>query len=122
MTPTGRAPRVTACAEAELKRSGLRDNPYLRSLADGRLSLDDFRHSQEQFYYAVAYFPRPMAALLSRLPDPLARLDILHNLVEEHGDFEEARFHATTFRRFLHSIGARSDELRSCRPKPAVHA
>lgn len=103
--PSERAPRVWAKAEEILERTGLRDNVYLRALAAGELSLDAFREGQAQFYFAVEFFSRPMAALVARIPDPRARLDILHNVVEEHGDFERGRFHETTFRAFLKSLG-----------------
>ena len=117
-----RAPRVTACAHEVLSRSGLLANPYLAALADGSMSLEGFRASQEQFYHAVRYFPRPMAALLARLPDPSDRLDILHNLVEEHGDFRPDRFHATTFAAFLASVGGRRPDPDAADMLPAVHA
>jgi len=109
-----RAPRVTARAEEILARVGILENPYLRGLADGSLSLEAFRLTQEQFFYAVEFFSRPMAGLVARIPDPARRLDILHNVVEEHGEFDRARFHATTFRAFLSSIGddpARLEQL-----------
>ena len=103
--PSERAPQVWAKAEEVLERTGLRDNVYLRALAAGELSLEAFRAGQAQFYFAVEFFSRPMAALVARIPDPRARLDILHNVVEEHGDFERGRFHETTFRAFLESLG-----------------
>lgn len=114
MDPASRAPRVTARAEEILARVAILENPYLRALADGSLSLEAFRRTQEQFFYAVEFFSRPMAGLVARIPDPGLRLDILHNVVEEHGEFDRARFHATTFRAFLRSIGddpARLEQL-----------
>jgi pyrroloquinoline-quinone synthase len=86
------------------------------------MPLEAFRRTQEQFYFAVAYFPRPMAVLLARIPDHDRRLDILHNLVEEHGDFRREAYHPNTFRQFLSSIDARADGLESLRVGPAVHA
>ena len=106
MSDAGRAPGVTARANAVLERVGIMRNPYLAALRDGSMSHDLFRRTQEQFFYAVTFFPRPMAALVGRIPDPRQRLDILHNVVEEHGEFDEARFHHTTFQQFLRTIGA----------------
>lgn len=52
-----------------------------------------------------------MAALVGRIPDPAQRLDILRNLVEEHGEFSARRFHKTTFREFLRSSGCVPEQL-----------
>lgn len=52
-----------------------------------------------------------MAALIARIPDPAARLEILRNLVEEHGEFDAKAFHRNTFRRFLESLGADTGDL-----------
>jgi pyrroloquinoline-quinone synthase len=89
---TSRTARVTARAQEVLEQSGIRRNPYLQTLEDGTMPLEGFRRSQEQFFFAVTFFPRPMAALVGRIPDPKCRLDILHNLVEEHGEFDERLF------------------------------
>jgi pyrroloquinoline-quinone synthase len=110
-TEESRAARVTARAQRTLEKSGIRENPYFRSLRDGSMTLDSFRRSQEHFFFAVSFFPRPMAALVGRIPNPKARLDILHNLVEEHGEFQEKAFHHTTFQQFLRSIGSDPDKL-----------
>src|SRR5215510_11421906 len=110
-TEETRAPRVTACAQETLERSGIRKNPYLEALRDGSMTLESFRRSQEQFFFAVSFFPRPMAALVGRIPSPKARLDILHNLVEEHGEFDEKSFHHTTFQTFLRSIGSDPEKV-----------
>src|SRR5437764_15199552 len=111
MTEASRAPRVTAHANAVLKRIRILKNPYLDALQDGSMTLDCFRKTQEQFFFAVTFFPRPMAALVGRIPDPRARLDILHNLVEEHGEFQEQCFHHTTFQQFLRTVGSRPETL-----------
>src|SRR5271155_5365791 len=97
---TSRADQVTARARELLEQSGIRGNPYLKSLQDGSMPLEGFRRSQEQFFIAVSFFPRPMSALVGRIPDPQSRLDILHNVVEEHGEFDVKRFHHTTFQDF----------------------
>src|SRR5215813_7269975 len=113
MTTENHAPHVTAHANEVLKKVGILRNPYFTALDGGTMSLDCFRRSQEQFFYAVTFFPRPMAVLVGRIPDPKARLDILHNLVEEHGEFQEKAFHHTTFQQFLRSIGSEPEKLES---------
>lgn len=111
MSVESRAPRVTACANAVLKRFDIMNNPYLTAMRDGSMTLDVFRRTQEHFFFAVTFFPRPMAALVGKIPDPRLRLDILHNLVEEHGEFDEQRFHHNTFQQFLRTIGSDPDKV-----------
>lgn len=82
---------------------------------------EQFRWTQEQFFFAVDYFSRPMAALISRFSQHQDRIDILHNIVEEHGDFNVAAYHSTTFKQFLKSIGSRED-LTQLSVSPVVDA
>jgi pyrroloquinoline-quinone synthase len=117
-----RAPRVTARADAVLKRVNILHNPYLEALRDGSMSLDCFRRTQEQFFFAVTFFPRPMAALVGRIPNPRLRLDILHNLVEEHGEFQEQFFHHNTFQQFLRTIGSEPEKVEKYAVWPALRA
>src|SRR5882672_9027789 len=122
MRKESRAPRVSAGADRTLEKSGIWRNLYLQSLQDGSMSLESFRSSQEQFFHAVSFFPRPMAALVGRIPNPKARIDILHNLVEEHGEFNEELFHHTTFQRFLRSIGSEPEKIETAALAPALRA
>lgn len=119
---TSRAARVTARAREVLEKSGIRRNPYFQTLEDGSMPLEGFRRSQEKFFFAVTFFPRPMAALVGRIPNPKSRLDILHNLVEEHGEFEERLFHHTTFKSFLRSIGSEPERAEIEPLTPALRA
>jgi len=122
MSQEPRAPHVTACADRVLKRIGIMHNPYFAGLRSGATSLESFRRSQEQFFFAVTFFPRPMAALVGRIPDPKARLDILHNLVEEHGEFQEDAFHHTTFQRFLQTLGSDPEKVNALPLAPGLRA
>src|SRR5262249_13573979 len=122
MSQPSRAPRVTTRADAVLKRINILHNPYLEALTDGAMTLECFRRTQEQFFFAVTFFPRPMAALVGRIHDPRQRLDILHNLVEEHGEFEEQFFHHTTFQQFLRTLDSQPEKLDSLAVWPALRA
>ncbi|MEK7483707.1 MAG: iron-containing redox enzyme family protein [Planctomycetota bacterium] len=122
MTEPSRALQVTACANQVLEERKIFQNPYFEALQKGALTLDDFRKTQEQFYFAVSFFPRPMAALVARIPDPKARLDILHNLLEEHGEFHPEAFHETTFRKFLKRIGSQVENFDQLALWPEVRA
>jgi pyrroloquinoline-quinone synthase len=116
------APNVVALADEILKRKKLFHNPYLRALSDGSMSKDDFRRTQEQFFFAVTFYSRPMAGLIARIPDPKSRLEVLRNLVEEHGEFKEDAFHHTTFQRFLETLGSDIDKLDAMGLWPQVRA
>jgi pyrroloquinoline-quinone synthase len=111
---------ILHCVDDIIVAGGLMQNRYFTTLVSGEMSLDSFRRTQQQFYFAVDFFSRPMSALLMRLPRPQQRLGILENVVEEHGNFRADAFHEATFRQFLVSIGCEapaSDEI-----VPAVHA
>jgi pyrroloquinoline-quinone synthase len=113
---------VSSRAGAILTRSGIMQNAYFRDLQSGSMTLETFRRTQEQFFFAVTFFPRPMAALVGRIPNPRQRLDVLHNLVEEHGEFQEQRFHHNTFQQFLRTLGADPDRLDDLMIWPEVRA
>lgn len=120
--PSNRAPHVTARAKEALERIGILRNPYLAALKDGGMSRECFQLTQEQFFFAVTFFPRPMAALVGRIEDPHLRLDILHNLVEEHGEFDVRAFHHNTFRHFLRSLGSEAHKLDAAAVWPELRA
>jgi pyrroloquinoline-quinone synthase len=122
MSSTVEAPRVTQCADEVIRDSGILQNAYFKKLQSGELNLDCFRRTQEQFFFAVTFFPRPMSALVGRIPDPRLRLDILHNVVEEHGEFDEEQFHHTTFQKFLSTIGSDATKLDGQTLWPALRA
>jgi pyrroloquinoline-quinone synthase len=122
MSQPARALCVTKRAAAILKQVNILHNPYLEALTDGSMSLECFRRTQEQFFFAVTFFPRPMAGLVARIPDPRQRLDILHNLVEEHGEFQEQLFHHTTFQQFLRTLGSQPERLNSLGVWPVLRA
>lgn len=113
---------VLAQASAVLQRTAITTNPFFTALTKGDLDLLAFRRAQEQFFFAVVFFPRPMAALVGRIADPAQRLDILRNLVEEHGEFSERRFHKTTFQQFLRTIGSNPDTLDALTLWPCLRA
>lgn len=113
------APQVTALALEILKT-----NPVMRStfFADlPTMPLSTFQRVQEQFFFAVDYFSRPMAALIARLPLHAERIDTLHNMVEEHGDFRLADYHSNTFKQFLSTIGVDATRLEKTVPAAPVH-
>lgn len=109
---------ISEMAKDHFENSQFMRNPYFLALADSSMDLANFQASQAQFYHAVKHCARPMSLLIGRMPNPAQRLAILHNIVEEHGEFEPARFHEATFRGFLKSVGT----LPSDRPEAPVDA
>ena len=73
----------------QITSHALFNNRYFSALREDRMSGEDFAATQRQFYFAVRYFPRPMAALTARMPTSALREGLIHNLSEEHGFIEE---------------------------------
>jgi pyrroloquinoline-quinone synthase len=101
-------PCVNYCKNA-MDQSEFLKQAYFKDLRNGKMALEHFQYTQEQFFFAVDFFSRPMCALLARLDDPLQRCKILENVLEEHGNFDQKRFHSSTFKAFLKSIHAQDD-------------
>ena len=114
-----------------MARSSIMENRYFSAMRDGTLSRDAFVRSQKQFYFAVRYFSRPMAALMARMPDSATRQGLIHNLAEEHGfeddepslaGFDPSVAHDLTFLAFLRTLGVDVREMASEREGPGVRA
>lgn len=97
------APRVKQWADEILQKTPVIKGSFFKNLATMDKAV--FQQVQIQFFFAVDYFSRPMAALIARLPRHADRINILHNIVEEHGNFSSEQYHSNTFKQFLKSIG-----------------
>jgi pyrroloquinoline-quinone synthase len=73
------------------------ENPYFLALKNKEFDKIDFIETQIQFYFAVTFFSRPMAALAAKIPDPNLRVEIVRNVWEEHGEGETSKIHGKTF-------------------------
>ncbi|MGV3663225.1 MAG: TenA family transcriptional regulator [Prosthecobacter sp.] len=105
---------------------GILRNGYFSALADGRMSREVFGRTQQQFFFAVRYFSRPLAALMARMPESALRQGLIHNLMEEHGGEERATYdpplaHDRTFWRFLETLGM-AEVMQGVREGPVVRA
>lgn len=69
--------------------SRILSSPYFATLQNSEMSRFTFESTQQQFFYAVRFFSRAMAALAARIPDSTTRLPLIHNLAEEHGMAED---------------------------------
>ncbi len=119
----------TVCRLAE--QSAIHDNEYFTAMRLRTISLADFRETQKQFFFAVGFFSRPMAALMARIPDSGARAALIHNLADEHGfddqggqhaAFDSQLAHDRTFLRFLGTLGVTPHEMGSTRERAPVRA
>ena len=122
---------LMAQVQHRMARSSIMENCYFRALGDGSMSREDFVRSQRQFFFAVRYFSRPLAALMARMPDSATRQGLIHNLSEEHGfeddepssvGFDPSVAHDLTFLAFLKSLGVEGREMATAREGPAVRA
>ena len=81
------------------------NNPYIVALRDGRFDKEDFIETQIQFYFAVIFFSRPMAAVAAKIPDVRLRLEVLRNVWEEHGEGGDELQHGESFEILLQRLG-----------------
>jgi pyrroloquinoline quinone (PQQ) biosynthesis protein C len=115
-------PSLRATVAALKDRLRPLDGPYLRALADGSLSREDFVETQIQFLFAVVFFSRPMAALAGRLPRPEMRLSLLDNVRDEHGEGNLSLSHERTFLALLARLGVALPEIERRALWPEVRA
>lgn len=95
--------------EEILQSTEYMSNPYLVALEDGTFEHEDFLETQIQFFYAVAFFARPMAAVAAKIPSTRRRREVLRNVWEEHGEGEGNGEHRSTFMTFLNRLGGISE-------------
>lgn len=114
---------------AQAKARGILNNRYFAALEDATMSREMFQATQQQFYFAVRYFSRPMAALMARMPSSSLRRSLICNLAEEHGYVEEGAAvfeptlaHDMTFMRFLETLGVKREAMNQMREAEAVRA
>lgn len=86
------------------------ENPYFVNLSSGHFDKSDFTETQKQFYFAVIFFSRPMAALAAKIPSPELRIEILRNVWEEHGEGHLSYGHGNTFLEFLKRLDSVTPE------------
>ncbi len=98
------------------------ESPYLTALADGSMSREDFVETQIQFFFAVVFFSRPMAALAGRLPRAELRLSLLENVSDEHGEGNLSVSHERTFLTLLGRLGVTPAEVERRALWPEVRA
>ena len=106
-----------------LKETNVWMNPYFKSLRDRTFDFDDFVETQIQFYFAVVFFNRPMAALAAKIPTSELRLEVIRNVWEEHGEGNTSLMHEKTFITFLDRLaGIKPEDIEKRAMWPEVRA
>jgi len=88
-----------------LKKINYDKNPYFMALNNKKFNKEDFIETQIQFYFAVSFFSRPMAATAAKIPDYTLRLEVVRNIWEEHGKGDLSDIHGHTFTELLFRLG-----------------
>jgi pyrroloquinoline-quinone synthase len=96
--------------ERVLAETPYRANPYFSNLQRKTFAKEDFTETQIQFYFAVVFFSRPMAALAAKIPEARLRVEVVRNVWEEHGEGDAARVHGHTFLTLLERLANISEE------------
>tara|TARA_R110002110_G_C13469307_1_gene719844 strand:- start:11941 stop:12675 length:735 start_codon:yes stop_codon:yes gene_type:complete len=86
------------------------ENSYFKALKEKTFEKNDFIETQIQFYFAVLFFSRPMAAAAAKIPDPKQRLEVIRNVWEEHGEGDFNNIHGHTFSELLFRLGVKDIE------------
>jgi pyrroloquinoline-quinone synthase len=108
---TNQNPSEALILEAQKTWSDLNlfKSPYFSSLLNGKMTKGHFVHTQKAFYHAVSYFSRPLCLLASRINSTSARMDLIENIYEEHGEMDPELFHENTFKKWLQRLEAGSE-------------
>ena len=93
-----------------LDQTSYRANPYFVNLNRKSFAKEDFVETQIQFYFAVVFFSRPMAALAAKIPEARLRVEVVRNVWEEHGEGDAERVHGHTFLALLELLGHISEQ------------
>jgi pyrroloquinoline-quinone synthase len=96
---------LSALVEQVLRDTPYHDNPYFTALRSGEFTHEDFVETQIQFYFAVVFFGRPMAAVAAKIPSAKLRVEVLRNVWEEHGEGDDGETHGSTFLTLLQRLG-----------------
>jgi len=80
------------------------NNPSLVDLANQGVDLETAYYLAQEYYPVNLAFPRLLAAAISQVTDEDARLHLVKNLYEEHGDLDPTKTHTELFRKFIRAL------------------
>src|ERR1700733_11317743 len=112
----------SAIAAIKARVDPIGSSPYFRTLRDGSMTKDEFVETQIQFFHAVIFFSRPMAALVGRIPRPQMRVALLENIGDEHGSGRLTVCHENTFVELLSRLGVERSDVDTRAMWPEVRA
>ncbi|HZR46355.1 MAG TPA: iron-containing redox enzyme family protein [Candidatus Manganitrophaceae bacterium] len=94
----------------------------LKRSQEKQLSPQEILAIMGQLGHVVTSFPRFLGALVANLPTVDARMPIVENLLEEHGNLDLNKVHIHTFELFLESFGKEASALTRRPPIPGTRA
>lgn len=98
------------------------DHPLITRIAALQFTPDEFREIAIRFYHVIKHFPQFLAAMITNWDDTIARMPLVANLYEEHGNMRLDSIHVETFKHFLHQVGIGEEILKESKPSPGVLA
>lgn len=87
------------------------EHPYFKKLSNGEMTKEQFLNSQIEFAPLVSFFNRPMALVISNIPDALLRMALVDNLWEEHGKGNPEKVHGKTILKLIDRLGGDSSSI-----------
>jgi pyrroloquinoline-quinone synthase len=104
-------PKLKDHLETAIFSLKLEEHPYFQALLSGKVSKSQFLKSQIEFSHAVSFFSRPMAQVISNIPETIPRMAIVDNLWEEHGKGIPEKVHGQTILTLIDRLGGNSSEI-----------
>jgi pyrroloquinoline-quinone synthase len=105
--------------DALVAEKHLLKHPFYKLWSEGKLSRENIREYAISYYPHVAAFPTYVSGVHSGCEDPVLRLELLENLIEEEGGPVN---HPALWRRFASAVGAADEELAIAPRTPEVAA
>jgi pyrroloquinoline-quinone synthase len=98
----------------------LASHPFLLAVKDGVLTSDQLLRFGLQYHISSSKFARFLCAVASNIPTVEARLPLICNLYDEHGNGRIDRAHIFLFRRLVIALGGDDDRIATAKPFPAI--
>jgi pyrroloquinoline-quinone synthase len=83
----------------------LTKSPGLQRVATGDVTVETARELARHYYPVCLEFPTFLALCISRVHDLKARMLLVENLYEEHGELDITKAHPELFRAYVEAIG-----------------